>query len=274
MISASATARPLPHAILASHHHHPRQNPSFCFPSTSSPAGKILACAARASNGPHPPSSSEIPSSETAPLLPLDDEVDSASDQGNEDAESVDGLEVEVANAGRNRRRIQARISVDAALETVWAVLTDYEGLAEFIPGLAVCKLIEKSEGFARLYQVGQQDLALGLKFEAKATLDCFERDLEILPSGRRREIGFTMIEGDFQTFTGIWSILQADSGDGEEEEAVGPTRREFTTVLSYMVELEPKLWLPVRLLEGRIRREIKVNLQSIRERAQGIQRL
>ncbi|CAA6663677.1 unnamed protein product [Spirodela intermedia] len=67
---------------------------------------------------------------------------------------------------------------------------------------------------------------------------------------------------------------MQADSGDGEEEEAVGPTRREFTTVLSYMVELEPKLWLPVRLLEGRIRREIKVNLQSIRERAQGIQRL
>lgn len=65
---------------------------------------------------------------------------------------------------------------------------------------------------------------------------------------------------------------MQVDGGDGEEE-AVGSTGREFWTVLSYVVELEPKLWLPVRLLEGRIRREVIVNLQSVRERAQEIQR-
>lgn len=156
MISASATARPLPHAVLASHHHHPRQNSSVCFPSTSSPARKALTSAARTSIGLHPPSSSEIPSSESAPPLPLDDEVDSASDEGNGDADGGDGVEVEVAKVGRNRRRVQAQISVDATLETVWAVLTDYEGLAEFIPGLAVCKLVEKGEGFARLYQASR----------------------------------------------------------------------------------------------------------------------
>lgn len=44
-----------------------------------------------------------------------------------------------------------------------------------------------------------------------------------------------------------------------------------FQTTLSYFVELEPKLWVPMRLLEGLACREIKINLQSIREEAQKV---
>lgn len=57
--------------------------------------------------------------------------------------------------------------------------------------------------------QVGQQDLALGLKYNAKGILECYERDIERLPSGRRRDIEFKMVEGDFKTFEGRWSIEQ-----------------------------------------------------------------
>lgn len=57
--------------------------------------------------------------------------------------------------------------------------------------------------------QMGQQNLALGLKFNAKAVLDCYEKELEILPHGRRRDIDFKMVEGDFQLFEGKWSIEQ-----------------------------------------------------------------
>lgn len=60
--------------------------------------------------------------------------------------------------------------------------------------------------------QVGQQDLALGLKFNAKGIIDCYEKDLQLLPSGRRRNIEFRMVEGDFQTFEGVWSILEVRS--------------------------------------------------------------
>jgi hypothetical protein len=49
---------------------------------------------------------------------------------------------------------------------------------------------------------------------------------------------------------------------------------QEFQTILSYVVELEPKLWVPVRLLEGRICKEIKTNLVCIREEAERFQRL
>lgn len=58
---------------------------------------------------------------------------------------------------------------------------------------------------------MGQQNLALGLKFNAKAVLDCYEKELEILPHGRRREIDFKMVEGDFQLFEGKWSIEQVN---------------------------------------------------------------
>lgn len=65
------------------------------------------------------------------------------------------------------------------------------------------------SLGLCLFQQMGQQNLALGLKFNAKAVLDCFEKELEILPHGRRREIDFKMVEGDFQLFEGKWSIEQ-----------------------------------------------------------------
>ena len=58
-------------------------------------------------------------------------------------------------------------------------------------------------------HQVGQQDLPFGLKFNAKGVLDCYEGDLETSSGGRRRDIQFNMVEGDFQTFQGSWSIEQ-----------------------------------------------------------------
>lgn len=59
------------------------------------------------------------------------------------------------------------------------------------------------------LKQIGQQNLAFGLKFNAKGILDCYERELESLPFGQKRDIEFKMIEGDFQLFEGKWSIEQ-----------------------------------------------------------------
>lgn len=60
--------------------------------------------------------------------------------------------------------------------------------------------------------QVGEQNLAFGLKFNAKGVVDCYEKELESLPSGMKRDIDFKMSEGDFQLFEGKWSILQVIS--------------------------------------------------------------
>ncbi|KAM0932091.1 putative coenzyme Q-binding protein COQ10, START [Dioscorea sansibarensis] len=183
------------------------------------------------------------------------------------------GFQIEIEKPGKkNKRRIKACVPVNADLETVWSVLTDYEGLADFIPSLAVSQLVDKRDKFARVYQVGQQDLPFGLKFNAKGVLDCYEGDLETSSGGRRRDIQFNMVEGDFQTFQGSWSIEQMSND--MDEDGTSLAQREYKTTLSYSVELEPKLWLPVRLIEGILSTEIKVNLLCVREEAERVQRV
>ncbi|XP_039021401.1 uncharacterized protein LOC120153536 [Hibiscus syriacus] len=175
-----------------------------------------------------------------------------------------DGVFIEIKKLGGNSRRIRSKIGIEASLDTVWNILTDYEKLADVIPGLAVSKVVEKNDKFARLFQIGQQNLPLGLKFNAKGVIDCYEKDVEMIPNGKKREIKFKMIEGDFTNFEGTWLIEEFNKRKSEDDE-------EWQTTLSYLVDVKPKMWLPVRLVEGRLSKEIKTNLSCIREEAKKV---
>ncbi|KAL5539849.1 hypothetical protein UlMin_045470 [Ulmus minor] len=157
----------------------------------------------------------------------------------------VDGVHIEIDKLEKNSRRIRARVAIEAPLGTVWSVLTDYERLSEFIPGLALSQLLDQKPNYARLYQIGQQNLAFGLKFSAKGIVDCYEKELQNFPLGLKRDIEFDM--------------LRTTTTDDEEE---------TQTTLEYVVDVKPKLWLPVQLIEARLCNEIKLNLRSIREEA------
>ncbi|KAL7584864.1 uncharacterized protein LOC111908763 [Lactuca sativa] len=173
----------------------------------------------------------------------------------------ADDIEVKIEKLSKNRRRIRSKVAVEASLETIWGILTDYDRLADFIPGLAVSQVLDKKINFARLLQIGEQKLAFGLVFNAKGIVDCYEKDFERLPCGQRRDIEFKMIEGDFSLFEGKWSIEQLTDEKRFDQQ--------YHTTLSYAVDVEPKMWLPVQLVEGRLCKEIKMNLFSIREVAQ-----
>lgn len=194
---------------------------------------------------------------------PVTDDDDDLEDEDEDDA----AVDVEIIKLGENARRITCRIGVDASLQSVWNVLTDYERLADFIPGLAVCQLLEKNGNHARLFQIGQQNLAFGVKFNAKGIVDCYEKDLESVPFGHRRDIEFKMIEGDFQVFEGKWSIEERDNES--KDATITSVEQDFQTFLSYVVDVKPKLWLPVGLVEGRLCREIRLNLVCIKQQAQ-----
>lgn len=88
-------------------------------------------------------------------LLDTDDDDDGyvLVDEGSESL-SGDGVYIEIKKLGRNSRRIRSKIEIAASLDTVWNILTDYEKLVDFIPGLAVSELVEKRNNFARIFQV------------------------------------------------------------------------------------------------------------------------
>ncbi|KAI6672585.1 hypothetical protein NL676_000491 [Syzygium grande] len=244
----------------------PTSSSRFVIPISSNNTQNFLFTATRSID----PRFSHLPFCAKIDYSPVEDD-EAEEGEGLDEGESVsrDGVFIEIKDTGNNSRRILSRIGIDATLDTIWSILTDYERLSDFIPGLSVSELMEKRENFARLYQIGQQNLAFGLKFNAKGVVDCYEKNLEYLPSGRRRDIEFKMIEGDFQVFEGKWSIEQLNVGAYEDS---SPTNgQEFQTTLSYIVDVKPKLWLPVRLVEGRLCNEIMMNLLCIREEARKI---
>ncbi|KXZ44564.1 hypothetical protein GPECTOR_65g182 [Gonium pectorale] len=134
---------------------------------------------------------------------------------------------------------------------------------------------------------VGAQDVAMGVKFSAAVTLRCCEFPEPGLPEGRMTappptysaasagsssdgaegveslfpfpatsvpgvapsDITFELVEGDFQSFRGVWRMQQ--TGDQ-------------STLLSYALFVKPQAWLPVALIQGRIENEVLRNLEAV----------
>ncbi|GLJ07020.1 hypothetical protein SUGI_0055650 [Cryptomeria japonica] len=73
---------------------------------------------------------------------------DALSDQSVEDEEAwiedVEDIKLNIENNEKNSRKKSAKIEVQAPLDAVWNVLTDYEKLVDFIPRLALCQLLER----------------------------------------------------------------------------------------------------------------------------------
>lgn len=82
-------------------------------------------------------------------LLPPDDDLSQS-----QSSICTDGVQIEMERFEDRGRRIRSRVAIEAPLEIVWNILTDYERLADFIPGLAVSQLLQKTPNSARLYQV------------------------------------------------------------------------------------------------------------------------
>lgn len=148
-----------------------------------------------------------------------------------------------------NRRVVSCAVAVHAGIETVWAVLSDYGRLAEYIPNLAVSRVRPHPRGGIRLEQCGVQRI-LGFEFRAAVTMDM----QEVGPAdGRARAIDFTMVESrDFSVFEGTWR-MEAVPGD------------ELKTMLLYSVEIVPRGLVPVKAIEWRIGEDVPQNMNAVK---------
>lgn len=188
---------------------------------------------------------------------------------------------VDITKTSWNSRKLDARVEIPASVDIVWNILTDYANLGEFIPSLEENKCLEKRSDGAVLYQVGAQDVAMGIKFSAACKLECIEHYTGV-PSSMissdgtgmdglfpapgaigdgvpPRDISFTLLEGDFQTFKGIWRMLPSAAGNGSSSSG---------TLLGYTLYVMPQAWLPVGIIQNRIEAEVLRNLDAVAKQA------
>lgn len=156
-------------------------------------------------------------------------------------------VDVQTEATGARERRLSAGIAIATPPDPIWQVLTDYEALSEFIPNLETTRRLEHPQGGIRLEQVGA-DRLFRLNFRARLVLDLEEEPLA-------REIRFQMVEGDFKRFEGCWQLEPVSGADRSE------------TYLRYSLTVCPPRAMPVRLIEGRLRRNLALNLVAIRQR-------
>jgi ribosome-associated toxin RatA of RatAB toxin-antitoxin module len=179
-----------------------------------------------------------------------DDNYDSNSDDPlimSESSDRSSQIEIQVEKLAERQRQITAVINIPQSVEQVWKILTDYESLPDFIPNLAKSCLLEHPTGGIRLEQIGTQSL-LNFKFCARVILDLEE----FFP----KSINFRMVEGDFKGFSGSW-CLEPYTVDGN-----------IGTRLSYIIQVWPKLIMPIAIVERRLSQDLKFNLAAISQRA------
>lgn len=158
-----------------------------------------------------------------------------------------DNAHVEISTEKRpeKERHITAIVTIPQPVEQVWQVITDYEHLADFVPNLTTSRLLPSAEGCIRLEQIGTECF-LKFKFCARVVLNMTER----FPN----EVGFSMQEGDFKQFEGVWKLK--------------PTTDERSTQLSYDLFVKPPKAMPAALIERHIRHSLTANMLAIRKRA------
>ena len=151
-------------------------------------------------------------------------------------------------NRAAGRYQVRGEAEVRADRQTAWEVLTDYDHLAEVVPGLVSSRLVGRTGGEKVVEQQGQVGLGL---FRQR-----FSMTLAVAEHGRRRVEARTTA-GDFEHFTSSYVLLAA---------APGSTR------VLYEALIKPRFSLPMfidlSLMEMAARGQFEALMGEIERRA------
>lgn len=117
--------------------------------------------------------------------------------------EAADNISVE-ATRRDEALEVLCRATLEAPLELVWQTLTDYNRLAEFIPGMRRSRVIERRGAAAVVEQLGDAGF-LFLSFPIDVTLAATERPPYVLE--------VRMLKGNLKRLEGAYRIEPRDGG-------------------------------------------------------------
>jgi len=144
--------------------------------------------------------------------------------------------------------QVRATIEVGVSIDLCYAVLTDFDRLADFIPGMQSSRIVSPPGEPLRLRQVGRTELP----FSERSFDVTLAVELDPL-----REITFRRVAGNLQRMQGRWLV----SGD------------DTRCRIDYQADIEPGIWVPPLLgpllMRGQVARQIEGLEAEIERRAQ-----
>lgn len=156
------------------------------------------------------------------------------------------GAETDVRRSG-SIFHVRAMIEAGASVDLCFAVLTDFDRLADFIPGMKSSRIVSPPGEPLRLRQVGRTELPFA-DYTFDVTL-AVELDAP-------REIRFHRVAGNPQRMQGRWLV----AGDA--------TR----CTIDYLADIEPGVWVPPLvgplLMRSQVARQIEGLESEIERRA------
>jgi ribosome-associated toxin RatA of RatAB toxin-antitoxin module len=142
-----------------------------------------------------------------------------------------------------NTLDVQGSIVIPMPVCEAYAMLTDYERLPRFIPGMEEDRAERMPDGTVRIYQRGRiQVMAFTVQV---ATV------LEMQETPNRR-ITFRQLEGDLQAYSGEWRFTEVPDG----------------TEVSYEAHMAFKLWVPMQFARTALEREVRDKFIAIGKEA------
>ena len=130
--------------------------------------------------------------------------------------------------------QVSARGNVAAAPATVWRILTDYERMAEFVPGLHSTRVLARSGNQAIVEQRGVAHFLF------------FRRSIRLLVQVHEQpmsRIDISLVDGDMLIYNCTWRLV--------------PMRETGGTQIVYSGALAPKFYVPAMLGANLIRADI-----------------
>jgi ribosome-associated toxin RatA of RatAB toxin-antitoxin module len=124
--------------------------------------------------------------------------------------------------------RYVAQVLVTGTMDTAWAVLTDYDNFARFLPNVESNKILESRKDSKIMEQVSFQQVFL-FTIKSRVKLALTESD--------RRRVDFKLQDSDqLVTMTGYWKLEPIAAYDGAK-----PTQ----VLITQVVEAQPKSGTP-----------------------------
>lgn len=118
-------------------------------------------------------------------------------------ARAAEEISVEAARRD-DALEIACRAVLEAPPALVWQTLTDYDRLAEFIPGMLRSRVIERHGAVTLVEQSGEARL-LFLTFPIEVTLSTLERPPDVIEA--------TLVKGNLKRLQGVYRIAVQRGG-------------------------------------------------------------